>query len=88
MLVFLFLTYFTLWQPPGPSRLYKGPNIIAFYGGVIFHCIYVESRKMVQITYLQGRNRDEDIEDKQVDTVGVGVGWSGRLGLMYMQNHS
>ena len=29
---------------------------------------------MVQITYLQGRNRDEDIEDEQVDTVGVGVG--------------
>ena len=40
----------------------------------MFHCIYMESRKMVQMTYLQGRNREEDIEDEQVDTVGVGVG--------------
>ena len=74
MFAFLFLTYFTLWQTLGASCLYKGPDIIAFYGGVIFHCRYVGSRKMVQMNLFVGRNRDEDVEDEWVDTVGVGVG--------------
>ena len=30
---------------------------------------------MVQMTYLQGRVRDEDIENRHVDT-----GWEGRVG--------
>ena len=32
----------------------------------------MESRKMEQWTYLQGRNRDADVENGLVDTVGEG----------------
>ena len=39
--------------------------------------IYVESRSMVQKIYLQGRNRDEDIENRHSD-----AGWEGRVGQM------
>ena len=39
--------------------------------------IYVESRSMVQTINLQGRNRDEDIENRHVD-----AGWEGRVGQM------
>ena len=42
MLVFLFLTYFTLyhklWVPPHPC---KWPNSIPSYGRVMFHCMHV-----------------------------------------------
>ena len=34
--------------------------------------MYVESRKMVQIHYLQSRNRDADVENGCVDTGGMG----------------
>ena len=36
-----------------------------------------ESRKMVQMTGLQGRNRDTDVENKRMDTKGGnrGRGW-------------
>ena len=36
--------------------------------------IYMESRKMYSWTYLQGRNRDPDIENRLMDTVGEGEG--------------
>ena len=37
---------------------------------------------MVQMTYFQGRNRDADIESRQVDTEGNGrEGQTGRLGM-------
>ena len=39
---------------------------------VICEGIYVESRSMVQMTYLQGRTRDEDIENRHVDTGSEG----------------
>ena len=34
----------------------------------------MESRKWYQLTYLQGRNRDTDIEKIPVDTEGKGEG--------------
>ena len=46
----------------------------------IYQCICVESTKMVQNrrTYLQGRNRDADIEKGHVDMRGKGtVGQNG-----------
>ena len=39
---------------------------------VVYEGIYVESRSMVQMTYLQGRTRDEDIENRHVDTGSEG----------------
>ena len=40
--VFLFLTYFTLYDRLLVyPHFYKWPNFIPFYGWVIFHCIYV-----------------------------------------------
>ena len=36
--------------------------------------IYMESRKMYWWTYLQGRNRDADVENGLVDTVKEGEG--------------
>ena len=40
---------------------------------------------MVQMTYFQGRNRDADTENGQVDTEGNGrVGQTGRLGMTYV----
>ena len=42
IIVFLFLTYFTLydrlWVHP---LLYKWPTFVPFYGSAIFHCVYV-----------------------------------------------
>ena len=35
----------------------------------------MESRKMVLMSYLQGRNRDADTENELVDTVGGRRGW-------------
>ena len=35
----------------------------------------MESRKMVLMNYLQGRNRDADAEKELVDTVGGRRGW-------------
>ena len=34
----------------------------------------MESRKMVLMTYLLRRNRDVDVENRHVDTVGRGEG--------------
>ena len=34
----------------------------------------MESREMVLMTYLLGRNRDVDVENRHVDTVGRGEG--------------
>ena len=48
---------------------------------IVYLPIYVESRKMVQMTGLQGRNRDTDVENKCMDTkggkegVGGGMNW-------------
>lgn len=42
---------------------------------IIYERIYVESRSTEEMTYLQGRTRDEDIENRQVD-----AGWEGRVG--------
>ena len=39
--------------------------------------IYMESRKMVQMKYLQGRNRDTDTENSHMDMV-MGEGGKGR----------
>ena len=40
--VFLFLTYFTLYDCLYVHpHLYKWPNFVPFYGWVVFHCIYV-----------------------------------------------
>ena len=48
----------------------------------MYQGIHVDSRKMVQMTYFQGRNRDADIENRQVDTERNGrVGQPGRLGM-------
>ena len=35
---------------------------------VSYSNIYMESRKIVRCNYLQGRNRDTDIENRLVDT--------------------
>ena len=37
-------------------------------------CIYVESRKMVLMNLLEGRNRDADVVKRLVDTAGEGEG--------------
>ena len=34
---------------------------------------------MVQITYLQGRNRDTDVENRCVDMVESGMNWETRI---------
>lgn len=44
---------------------------------VVHERIYVESRSTVQTIYSQGRNRDEDTENRHVD-----AGWEGRVGQM------
>ena len=41
----------------------------------VYKCICMESRKMVLMNYLQGRNRDADAEKELVDTVGGRRGW-------------
>ena len=40
----------------------------------VYQCIYIESRKMVLWAYLQGSNRDADIENRLTDTVREGEG--------------
>ena len=46
---------------------------------IVYYCIYMESRKMARIwTYLQGQNRDADIENRPLDTVGEGEGGMNR----------
>ena len=53
--------------------------------------LYIKSymwnlEKWYRWTYLQGRNRDADTENRCVDPGGGGVvGWIGRLGLAYIQ---
>ena len=37
---------------------------------IVFYHIYIESRKMVLKTYLQGSNGDADIENRFVETRG------------------
>ena len=37
----------------------------------------MESRKMVYMTCLQGRNRDTDVENKRMDTKGGKWWWWG-----------
>ena len=51
--------------------------------------MYVESRKMLQMIYVQSRNRYTGVEDKCMDTKGGSgvVGWIGRLGLTYIYTH-
>ena len=40
--------------------------------------------KWYRLMYLQGRNRDGDIQNEQVDMVGRGVEFIGRLALTYI----
>ena len=42
----------------------------------IYYCIYMESRKLVQMNLFAGRNRDTDVENRLVD---FGERESGRI---------
>ena len=43
--------------------------------------------KWYRLTYLQGKSRDGDIQNEQVDTMGRGVELIGRLALTYIHYH-
>ena len=67
--------YYTEW-----SKLEREKQILYVNG------IYMESRKKVLMTYLEGSSGDTDIENRLVDTVGEGVG--GMNGKSVMETYT